>query len=144
MGRLPYKNKSLGIVDYKKLYEDTDSIIKKLGIDIKSTDLVMQLPTAKKQMVEIAKAISLNAKIIIFDEPTTSLSQKDVENLFKVIKTLKKEGVSVVYISHRLKEVFDICDRATVLRDGTYIESCEFRRNKSRKTYKYDGRKRFN
>lgn len=125
MGRLPYKNKSLGIVDYKKLHEDTDSIIKKLGIDIKPTDLVMQLPTAKKQMVEIAKAISLNAKLIIFDEPTTSLSQKDVENLFKVIKTLKQEGVSAVYISHRLKEVFDICDRATVLRDGTYIESCD-------------------
>ena len=125
MGRLPYKNKLLGIVDYKKLYDDTDSIIKKLGIDIKSTDLVMQLPTAKKQMVEIAKAISLNAKIIIFDEPTTSLSQRDVENLFKVIKTLKKENVSIIYISHRLKEVFDICDRATVLRDGTYIENCE-------------------
>lgn len=125
MGRLPYKNETLGIVDYKKLHEDTDSIIQKLGIDINATDLVMQLPTAKKQMVEIAKAISLNSKIIIFDEPTTSLSQKDVENLFKVIKTLKNEGVAAIYISHRLKEVFDICDRATVLRDGTYIESCE-------------------
>ena len=109
----------------RKLYKDTNSIIEKLGIDIEATDLVMQLPTAKKQMVEIAKAISLNSKMIIFDEPTTSLSQKDVENLFKVIKTLKKEGVATIYISHRLKEVFDICDRATVLRDGTYIESCD-------------------
>ena len=125
MGRLPYKNEKLGIVDHKKLNNDTALIIDRLGIDIKPNDLVMELPTAKKQMVEIAKAISLNAKMIIFDEPTTSLSQKDVENLFKVIKTLKKDGVATIYISHRLKEVFDICDRATVLRDGTYIESCD-------------------
>ncbi|MBE6044249.1 sugar ABC transporter ATP-binding protein [Clostridium thermopalmarium] len=127
MGRLPYKNKALGIVDYKKLYEDTDKIIKKLGINIKPTDIVGELETAKKQMVEIAKAISLNAKIIIFDEPTTSLSNKDVANLFKVIETLKSEGVASIYISHRLNEIFDICDRATVLRDGTFIGTCEIK-----------------
>lgn len=121
MGRLPYKNKALGIVDYKKIYEDTDSIIKKLGVEIKATDLVSELPTAQKQMVEITKAISLNSKVIIFDEPTTSLSEKDVNNLFRVINTLRSEGVAIIYISHRLKEIFEICDRATVLRDGTYI-----------------------
>lgn len=124
MGRLPYKNKALGIVDYKKLYSDTDIIIKRLGIDIKPTDLISDLETAKKQMVEIAKTISLNAKIIIFDEPTTSLSNKDVASLFEIISHLRSQGVAVVYISHRLKEIFEICDRATVLRDGTFIGSC--------------------
>ncbi|QAA32981.1 sugar ABC transporter ATP-binding protein [Clostridium manihotivorum] len=125
MGRLPYKNKSLGIVNYKKLYSDTELILERLGINIKATDLVSDLETAKKQMVEIAKAISLNAKIIIFDEPTTSLSNKDVTSLFNVINHLKKQGVSAIYISHRLKEIFDICDRVTVLRDGTYIGSSQ-------------------
>ncbi|ADL52308.1 sugar ABC transporter ATP-binding protein [Clostridium cellulovorans] len=127
MGRLPYKNKALGIVDYKKLYSDTDIIIKRLGIDIKPTDLISDLETAKKQMVEIAKTISLNANIIIFDEPTTSLSNKDVASLFEVINHLKSQGVAVIYISHRLKEIFEICDRATVLRDGTLIGSCNIK-----------------
>ncbi|GFZ33885.1 monosaccharide-transporting ATPase [Clostridium zeae] len=125
MGRLPYKNKALGIVDYPKLYSDTKSILKRLGIEVKATDLISDLETAKKQMVEIAKAISLNAKLIIFDEPTTSLSNKDVSSLFEVIKHLKSQGVAVIYISHRLKEIFEICDRATVLRDGTFIGNCE-------------------
>lgn len=125
MGRLPYKNRALGIVNYKKLYSDTELILERLGINIKATDLVSDLETAKKQMVEIAKAISLNAKIIIFDEPTTSLSNKDVTSLFNVINHLKSQGVSAIYISHRLKEIFDICDRVTVLRDGTYIGSAE-------------------
>jgi ribose transport system ATP-binding protein len=127
MGRLPYKNKLLKIVDYKRLYLDTEEILKKLDVDIKPDDLVEKLSTAKKQMIEIAKAISSNAKVIIFDEPSTSLSEKDVENLFKVIRTLKQDDVSIIYISHRLKEVFEICDRATVLRDGTYINECEMK-----------------
>lgn len=127
MGRLPYKNNLLKIVDFKKLYSDTENILKKLEVDIKPDDLVETLSTAKKQMIEIAKAISLDARIIIFDEPSTSLSEKDVENLFKVIQSLKKEGVAIIYISHRLKEVFEICDRATVLRDGTYINECEMK-----------------
>ncbi|MBS4957940.1 MAG: sugar ABC transporter ATP-binding protein [Clostridium sp.] len=125
MGRLPYKNKLLKIIDFDKLHSDTEKILKRLEVDIKSTDLVEKLPTAKKQMIEIAKAISLDARLIIFDEPSTSLSEKDVENLFKVIKALKSEGVAIIYISHRLKEVFEICDRATVLRDGAYINECE-------------------
>ncbi|MDV4149324.1 sugar ABC transporter ATP-binding protein [Clostridium sp. AL.422] len=125
MGRLPYKNNLLKIIDFKKLYSDTEKILKKLEVDIKADDLVEKLPTAKKQMIEIAKAISLDARIIIFDEPSTSLSEKDVENLFKVIKSLREEGVAIIYISHRLKEVFEICDRATVLRDGNYINECD-------------------
>jgi len=127
MGRLPYKNKLLKIIDFNKLHEDTEKILKRLEVDIKPTDLVEKLSTAKKQMIEIAKAISLDARLIIFDEPSTSLSDKDVQNLFKVIKALKKDGVAIVYISHRLKEVFEICDRATVLRDGCYINECEMK-----------------
>ena len=127
MGRLPYKNKLLKIIDFKKLNEDTERILKRLEVNIEPTDLVEKLPTAKKQMIEIAKAISLEAKLIIFDEPSTSLSKKDVENLFTVIKALKNDGVAIVYISHRLKEVFEICDRATVLRDGSYIDECEMK-----------------
>lgn len=125
IGRLPYKNKLLNIVDFKKLNDDTKKILDKLGIDINPNEIVNTLSTANKQMIEIAKAISLNAKIIIFDEPSTSLSENDVENLFKVIKTLKESGVSIIYISHRLKEVFEICDKATVLRDGQYIGECK-------------------
>ena len=127
MGRLPYKNNLLKIIDFDKLYSDTEKILNKLNVDIKPDELVEKLPTAKKQMIEIAKAISLDAKVIIFDEPSTSLSEKDVENLFKVIKALKADGVAIIYISHRLKEVFEICDRATVLRDGTYINECEMK-----------------
>lgn len=127
MGRLPYKNNVLKIIDFDRLYSDTEKILNKLNVDIKPKDIVEKLPTAKKQMIEIARAISLDAKAIIFDEPTTSLSEKDVENLFKVIKALKEDGVAIIYISHRLKEVFEICDRATVLRDGTYINECEMK-----------------
>lgn len=125
MGRLPYKNKVMGIVDYKKLYKNANDILNELGVNIKATDIVSQLPTAKKQMIEIAKAISQNAKIIIFDEPTTSLANNDVETLFKVINKLKANDVSIIYISHRLKEIFELCDRATVMRDGSYIGSCD-------------------
>ena len=121
MGRLPYKNKVLGIIDFKKLHHDSEAILTKLGAKFKATDRVEKLSTANKQLVEIAKSISLDAKVIIFDEPTTSLSDKDVENLFKIIRTLKTDGVSSVYISHRMKEIYELCDRITILRDGTYI-----------------------
>ena len=125
MGRLPYKNEKLGIVDKKKLHEDATKILEMLKINLKSTDLVATLPTAKKQMIEIAKAISQNAKIIILDEPTTSLSDNDVNTLFRIMRDLKSKGVALIYISHRLKEIFEICDRATVMRDGQYIGECD-------------------
>ena len=125
MGRLPYKNELLGIVDYKKLYKDANEILEELGVNINANDLVSELPTAKKQMIEIAKSISQKAKVIIFDEPTTSLANNDVETLFRVINKLKNDGVSIIYISHRLKEIFEICDRATIMRDGSYIGCCD-------------------
>lgn len=125
MGRLPYKNEILGIVDYKKLYKDASQILDMLKVNLKATDIVGELTTAKKQMIEIAKAISQDAKIIILDEPTTSLADNDVKILFKIMNNLKSKGVSLIYISHRLKEIFEICDRVTVMRDGQYIDSCD-------------------
>src|SRR5699024_6509837 len=86
-------------------------------------DVVYKLSTASKQMIEIAKALSLNAKVIIFDEPTTSLSDKDVELLFIIINALKQKGISSVYISHRMEEIHQLCDRITILRDGQYIST---------------------
>lgn len=121
MGRLPYKNNMLGIIDYPKLYKSTEVILQKLGSKVKATDIVATLPTAQKQLLEIGRAISLDARIVIFDEPTTSLGNEDVAALFKIINTLKQDGVAIIYISHRLKEIFEICDHATVLRDGQYI-----------------------
>ncbi|OQO71597.1 D-xylose ABC transporter ATP-binding protein [Enterococcus villorum] len=123
MNRLPCKNKILGIIDFKALYQQTQKILNILGAKFKPTDIVEHLSTANKQLVEIAKAISLNAKVIIFDEPTTSLSEQDVEVLFIVIRALKEKGISSVYISHRMKEIYELCDRITIMRDGKYIST---------------------
>ncbi|WP_314062358.1 sugar ABC transporter ATP-binding protein [uncultured Vagococcus sp.] len=121
IGRLPYLNQFLGIVDFKKLNEETQYWLNMVGVHVSPTDLVSKLSTANKQLIEIAKALSLNAKVIIFDEPTTSLSDKDVEVLFIIIRRLKEKGFSSIYISHRMKEIFDLGERITIMRDGEYI-----------------------
>ncbi|WP_319468862.1 sugar ABC transporter ATP-binding protein [uncultured Trichococcus sp.] len=121
IGRLPYSNNFLGIVNFKKLYEDTAYWLNMVGSKVNPTDLVGELSTANKQLIEIAKALSLNAKVIIFDEPTTSLSDKDVEVLFIIIRRLKEKGFSSIYISHRMKEIFELGERITIMRDGEYI-----------------------
>lgn len=121
MNRLPFKNKQLRIIDYKKLYRDTEYWLNILDANFKPTDLVGNLTTGQKQMVEIAKALSLDAKIIIFDEPTTALTNYEIDVLFVVINALKEKGIASIYISHRLNELFEISDRITVLRDGNYI-----------------------
>lgn len=121
MNRLPFKNEKLNIIDIKKLNNDTQYWLNVLDVSIKPTDIVGNLTTSQKQMVEIAKALSLNAKIIIFDEPTTALTNYEIDTLFVVIRALKEKGISSIYISHRLNELFEISDRITVLRDGSYI-----------------------
>lgn len=120
MGRLPMNKFT---VNFSKLNKDTNEILKTLGANFDALTLVRSLTTANKQLVEIAKALSLDAKILIFDEPTTSLSNKDVKHLFSVIESLKYNGISSIYISHRMDEIFKICDRLTVLRDGEYIDT---------------------
>ncbi|SHJ80856.1 ribose ABC transporter ATP-binding protein RbsA [Tepidibacter formicigenes] len=122
LGREPIN--SFGKIDWSKLYKDSENLLKKLRVDKSPKELLGNLSIGQQQMVEIAKALSLNAKIIIMDEPTDALTDKETESLFKVINELKNEDKAIVYISHRLKEIFEICDDITVLRDGKYI-GCE-------------------
>ncbi len=118
IGRYPRKN---GFVRWGKMYADAQALFDEYDLKIDAKKLVRSLTMAQKQMVEIIKAVSINAKIIIMDEPTSSLSTKETESLFRIIRKLKARGVAVVFITHRLDEIFEICDRMTVLRDGHYI-----------------------
>ncbi|MDU5080358.1 sugar ABC transporter ATP-binding protein [Tissierella carlieri] len=110
-----------GVLNKREMIRQSDELLRKLKVNINPNVKVNTLSIAQQQMVEIAKALSLNAKIIIMDEPTDTLTDQEVENLFEIIRELKKEGKGIVYISHRLKEVFEICDKLTVLRDGQFI-----------------------
>lgn len=108
-------------IDWRKLFSDSQQLLKRLGVEKDPKMLVSDLSIGEQQMVEIAKALSLNAKIIIMDEPTDALTDKETLSLFNVIKELRNDGCSIVYISHRLKEIFEICDMATIMRDGKLI-----------------------
>ena len=107
----------------KKMYSDTKSIFDELDIDIDPKVKVGTLSVSEMQMLEIAKAFSYDAKIVIMDEPTSSLSEKEVRHLFKIINKLKEKGCGIVYISHKMEEIFEICDEITILRDGVWIET---------------------
>lgn len=109
-------------IDWKRLYAASYKLLKRLGVEKDPMELVSNLSIGEQQMVEIAKALSLDAKIIIMDEPTDALTDKETAALFKVINELRENGCGIVYISHRLKEIFEICDRVTVLRDGKFIK----------------------
>lgn len=113
--------KKLGFLKKNELYNKTLEILNELNIDIDPWIKIKDLPLAKKQMVEIAKAVSHNSIIIAMDEPTTSLTDKEIKQLFKLIDKLKKEGTGIIYISHKLEEIWEIADRVTVFRDGNYI-----------------------
>ena len=120
IGRLP--EKSAKIVDFKKLNQMSQEVLSLFDeVNIKPTDKVANLNVAQQQIVEIAKAITFNCKLLILDEPTSALSEADAAVLFKIIKDLKAKGISILYISHRLREIFELADRITVLRDGRYI-----------------------
>ncbi len=120
LGREPSK---FGVLNRRQLNKQTDDVLKELGVDkmISSTLLVSSLSVAEQQLVEIAKAISLNAKVLIMDEPTASLTYTEVNLLFDLISKLKARGLAVIFISHRLSEVFGISDKITVLKDGVLI-----------------------
>lgn len=119
LGREPYLFP--GIIDQNTIYNSSQKILDDLSVTIDSRSLVKNLGIAEQQMVEVAKALSLNAKILIMDEPTSALTENEIKELFKTIQVLKEKGVSVIYISHRLEELFEVGDRVTVLRDGKYI-----------------------
>ncbi len=122
LGRL--KRNKLGLVDYKQMYKMCRNELECLGVnDIEPDMLIKDLSVSQMQMVEIAKALSLNARLIIMDEPTSSITKKETEMLFAAIRSLKQRGVSILYISHRMEEIFEIADNITVLRDGTYIKT---------------------
>lgn len=120
LGREPGR---FGMVDYRQLYRQTDELLKKLGIHLNPRTKMKRLRVADQQMVEIAKAISQNARVVIMDEPTSSITDKEVDNLFNMIRNLKSAGVGIIYISHKMDEIFQICDEMTILRDGTYIDT---------------------
>lgn len=120
LGRYPTKS---FFVDQDKMYRDTKAIFDELDIDIDPREKVGKLSVSQMQMIEIAKAFSYNAKIVIMDEPTSSLTEKEVNHLFTIIRKLKDRGCGIVYISHKMEEIFQLCDEITILRDGQWITS---------------------
>jgi ribose transport system ATP-binding protein len=110
-----------GFINFKKLYGDAQAVMDHLGVAVDVRAEVSRLSVAQQQMVEIAKATSRNSTIIAMDEPSATLTDHELRNLFELIKGLKKQGVGVIYISHRMEEIFSICDRVTVFRDGQYV-----------------------
>ena len=120
LGRYPMKG---FFVDEKKMYEDTINIFKDLDIKVDPRKKVADLPIAERQMIEIAKAVSYKSKVIVMDEPTSSLTEKEVDHLFRIIKKLKESGVGIIYISHKMEEIKMISDEITILRDGKWIST---------------------
>lgn len=121
MGRLPVLHKFSPFVNEKKLHKATKEILNSLDIRIDPKTPMSRLSVSLRQMVEIAKAVSTDAKIIVFDEPTSSLTEKEVEHLFKIIEMLKEKGCGIIYISHKMDEILKISDDITVMRDGRHI-----------------------
>jgi ABC-type sugar transport system ATPase subunit len=121
VGREPVKKNIFHFVDTKRMNNECKKQLESLGMDISPTTLVKDLSIAQQQMVEVAKALTTKNKLLIMDEPTSSLTQKEIDNLFRITRQLTKEGISIIYISHRLQELMEIGDRVTVMRDGSYI-----------------------
>lgn len=113
--------KALGVCDKKAMRQEVKKVLEKLGVNIDPGQRMSELSVGQQQMIEIAKALMVDAQVIIMDEPTAALTQSETEVLFEVVNSLRKKGVSIVYISHRMEEIFELCDRITVLRDGAYI-----------------------
>ncbi|MDF1495465.1 sugar ABC transporter ATP-binding protein [Caproiciproducens sp. CPB-2] len=116
-----------GILSNREMNKDAAALLARLNIDLDPATIVGDLAVSKQQMVEIAKALSTNAKILIMDEPTSALTSNEIDDLFKIIRKLKSEGCGIVYISHRLEELQNIVDRVIIMRDGRYITSMDFK-----------------
>ena len=113
--------KGFGICDKMAMRAKAQEIMDRMGVNIPVDAVMSDLSVGQQQMVEICKALMVDAKVLIMDEPTAALTQSETENLFKVVNSLREKGVSIVYISHRMEEIFELCDRITILRDGSYI-----------------------
>src|SRR5919112_3636144 len=118
MGRQPRGR--LGI-DWREMYREVDELIASLGVNLEAKTPVQGLSVADQQLVEIAKALSLDAQVVVMDEPTAALSSRETEQLFRIVRELRERGVAVLFISHRLEEVFELADTVTVLRDGEHV-----------------------
>jgi ABC-type sugar transport system ATPase subunit len=125
IGREPLTR--LGLVDYKRMNRDAAALLKELELDVDPRTLVSKLRVGAQQVVEIAKAISYNSRVIIMDEPTSAITEHEIEVLFRLIKRLKQNGVGLIYISHKLDELPQIADDITVFRDGTFVGAREFK-----------------
>ena len=119
LGRYP-KN-SLGVIDEGRMKKEAGDLFRKLGMTVNLTQPMKDMSVSQRQMCEIAKAISYNAKVIVLDEPTSSLMTQEVDKLFKMMRMLKEQGISLIYISHKMDEIFEICDDVSVLRDGYLV-----------------------
>ena len=119
LGRYP-KN-SLGMIDEGRMRKETSDLFRKLGITVNLTQPMKKMSVSQRQMCEIAKAISYHSKVIVLDEPTSSLTAPEVAKLFKMMRQLKEQGISLIYISHKMDEIFEICDEISVLRDGNLV-----------------------
>ena len=120
LGREMMKGK---IMDRAAMYEKTQNLLDSLNFDIKARDEISHLSTAKKQMVLVARTVSLNSNLIVMDEPTSALSFSETEALFDIIRMLKEKGISIIYISHYLEEIFTVADRVVVLRNGRLVKT---------------------
>lgn len=120
LGRYPTR---FGVVNERKMQKDTKELFATLGLTVAPKAVMEDLPVSRRQMVEIAKAVSYNAKVIVFDEPTSSLTGEEAEQLFRIIGQLKAEGCGIVYISHKMEEILRICDEVTVMRDGKTVST---------------------
>lgn len=121
MGHHLKKGNKLSPLNWKEMYRCTQDLLDKLELDIAPDEMVKNLSVAQRHMVEIAKALSIDAQVIIMDEPTSALSMNEVEELYKIIRQLKAENKAIVFISHKFEEIFEICDYFTVMRDGQYV-----------------------
>ena len=118
LGRYPLK---FGVIDENRMLKETNRLFTSLNMNVNPTTVMRTMSVSQRQMVEIAKAVSYDAKIIVLDEPTSSLTEREVKKLFSIVKNLRDQGVSFVYISHKMDEIFEICDQVTVLRDGNVV-----------------------
>jgi len=119
LGREPVN--AFGLVDHKKMYEMSKAVLKEIDLEIDPRTLMKSLTVAKIQMIEIAKAVSYNSKLIIMDEPTSALTEREIKQLFVIMRKIKAQGKSIIFISHKLDEIYEISDRITVYRDGSYV-----------------------
>ena len=121
LGRYPKLAGKLPIVSERKMYQDTMAVFNELGLKVNPKQVMSTMPVSQRQMVEIAKAVSFNSKIIVLDEPTSSLTEQEVDKLFEIIGMLKSRGVGIIYISHKMDEIKRISDEITIMRDGQWV-----------------------